>query len=206
MDIQLRKLQQSVDALIHHRRELATTTGAFAKSCAILGNFEEHTSLSCALSQLADTEEKVEQVYKEQVDSDFLHLAEMIRDYISLIGAIKEILHQRIKVFQAWQNAQQQLVKKRELKARAEISGRSDKAVQAAEEVNEWKAKVDRGQQEFEDISRNIRVELEKFELNRVQEFKNNIVKYMESLLETQQQLIKHWESFLPDAKSIATA
>lgn len=206
MDTQLRKLQQSVDSLIHHRRELSQSTGAFAKSCAILGNFEEHTSLSCALSQLAETEEKVEQVYNDQVNADFIHLSELIRDYISLIGAVKEILHQRIKVYQNWQHAQQQLVKKRELKARSELAGRNDKAALAAEEVNEWKGKVDRGQQEFEEISKNIRAELEKFELNRVQEFKSNIVKYMESLMETQNQLVKHWESFLPDAKGISTA
>ena len=39
--------------------ELAQNTGAFAKSAAMLGNAEEHTALSRALSQLAEVEEKV---------------------------------------------------------------------------------------------------------------------------------------------------
>lgn len=204
MDQQLRKLYASVDALIHHRKELSSSTGAFAKSCAILGNCEEHTSLSCALSQLAETEEKVEHVYNEQINSDFMYLADLIKDYINLIGAVKDTFHQRVKVYQTWQHAQQQLVKKREQKARAELAGRSDKVAQANEEVNEWDAKVSRGQEEFESISKTIKVELEKFEVTRVQDFKNNIIKYMESLLETQQQLIKHWEGFLPEAKAIS--
>ncbi len=34
--------------------ELAANTGAFAKSAAMLGNAEEHTALSRALSQLAE--------------------------------------------------------------------------------------------------------------------------------------------------------
>jgi len=38
---------------------LAQNTGAFAKSAAMLGNAEEHTALSRALSQLAEVEEKV---------------------------------------------------------------------------------------------------------------------------------------------------
>ena len=204
MDQQLRKLHASVDALIHHRKELSASTGAFAKSCAILGNCEEHTSLSCALSQLAETEEKVEHVYNEQVSSDFMYLSDLIKDYINLIGAVKDIFHQRVKVYQTWQHAQQQLVRKREQKARAELAGRSDKVAQANEEVSEWEAKVNRGQEEFENISKTIKVELEKFEVTRVQDFKNSIIKYMESLLETQQQLIKHWEGFLPEAKAIS--
>ena len=204
LDQQLRKLQASVDALIHHRKELSATTGAFAKSCAILGNCEEHTSLSCALSQLADTEEKVEHVFNEQVNKDMMYLSDLIRDYISLIGAVKDIFHQRVKVFQAWQHAQQQLSRKREAKARAELANRADKVAVATEEVREWDAKVTRGQEEFEAISKTIKQELEKFELTRVSDFKASIIKYMESLLETQQQLIKHWEGFLPEAKAIS--
>ncbi len=34
--------------------ELAANTGSFAKSAAMLGNAEEHTALSRALSQLAE--------------------------------------------------------------------------------------------------------------------------------------------------------
>lgn len=204
LDQQLRKLQASVDALIHHRKELSASTGAFAKSCAILGNCEEHTSLSCALSQLADTEEKVEHVFNEQVNNDFLYLSDLIRDYINLIGAVKEIFHQRVKVYQTWQYAQQQLTKKRETKARAELANRPDKVAVASEEVRDWESKVNRGQEDFENISKTIKLELEKFELARVNDFKASIIKYMESLLETQVQLIKHWEAFLPEAKAIS--
>jgi len=42
------------------------------------------------------------------------------------------------------------------------------------------------------------------FEINRVKDFKLSIIKYMESLLNTQQQLIKYWERFLPEAKAIS--
>jgi sorting nexin-1/2 len=204
LDLQLRKLHASVEALIHHRRELTQTTGSFAKSAAMLGNCEEHTSLSCALSQLAETEEKIEQLYSDQVNHDFLYLSELLKDYISLIGAVKDVFHQRVKVFQTWQHAQQTLTKKREQKAKLELAGRTDKVPAATEEVVEWEAKVSRGQEEFETISKTIRQELEKFEENRIQDFKINIIKYMESLLETQQQLIKYWEAFLPEAKAIA--
>ena len=64
-------------------------TGTFAKSAAMLGTAEEHTALSRALSQLAEVEEKVDILHLDQADSDFFVLAELVKDYISLVGAIK---------------------------------------------------------------------------------------------------------------------
>lgn len=226
LDSQLRKLLASVEALIHHRRELVNSTSGFSRSSAMLGNCEEHTGLSCALSQLAETEERLESIYADQASNDYLLLGELLRDYISLIGAVKEVFSQRVKVFQSWIHAQQMLTKKREQKNRFELAHRTDKIGLANEEcievslqldclssslilipvfvlIRQWEAKVKRGQEEFENISKNIKIEMERFELNRIAEFKNNIVKYMESLLETQQQIIAAWEKFLPEVKSI---
>jgi sorting nexin-1/2 len=55
----------------------------------MLANSEEHTALSRALSQLAEIEEKIEQLHTDQAETDFFVLAEMLKDYIALIGAVK---------------------------------------------------------------------------------------------------------------------
>lgn len=203
LDQQMRKLHSSIEALVHHRKDLSISTASFAKSTAMLGNCEEHTSLSRALSQLAEVEEKIEQLYSKQANDDYYLLSELIRDYVCLISAVKDVFHQRVKVYQTWQHAQQVLTKKREQKAKLELAGKTDKVPQARDEVIEWEAKVERGQEEFESISKMIHKEVERFESTRVQDFKVTIVKYLESLLETQQQLIKYWEMFLPEAKAI---
>lgn len=96
------------------------------------------------------------------------------------------------------------LNKKREQKARLEQTGRSEKTSQAATEVIEWEAKVERGQEEFDKISKMIRSEVERFEVVRIQDFKKQLVQYLETMLHHQYQLIKHWESFLPEAKAVA--
>lgn len=59
LDLQLRKLHLSVESLVIGRKDLVVLTASFAKSAAMLSNCEEHTSLSRALSQLAEVEEKV---------------------------------------------------------------------------------------------------------------------------------------------------
>lgn len=69
--------------------ELSGNTGSFARSAHLLGSTEENTSLSRALSQLAEVEEKVDQIHADQANNDFFVLSELIKDYIGLIGAIK---------------------------------------------------------------------------------------------------------------------
>ena len=82
-------LLSTLKFLVFTFSELALNTGQFAKSAAMLGNAEEHTALSRALSQLAEVEEKIDQLHMDQADNDFFVFSELIKDYISLIGAVK---------------------------------------------------------------------------------------------------------------------
>lgn len=69
--------------------ELALNTAQFAKSLAMLGSSEDNTALSRALSQLAEVEEKIEQLHQEQANNDFFLLAELLSDYIRLLAVVR---------------------------------------------------------------------------------------------------------------------
>lgn len=69
--------------------ELSVNTAQFAKSAAMLGNSEDHTALSRALSQLAEVEEKIDQLHQEQANADLYLFSELLGDYVRLIGAVK---------------------------------------------------------------------------------------------------------------------
>uniref|UniRef100_A0AAV2LVH3 PX domain-containing protein n=1 Tax=Knipowitschia caucasica TaxID=637954 RepID=A0AAV2LVH3_KNICA len=86
---QLRKLSAVVDSLVNHRKELCMNTALFAKSMAMLGNSEDNTALSRALSQLAEVEDKMEALHQEQAANDFFVLGELLCDYIRLVGAVR---------------------------------------------------------------------------------------------------------------------
>ncbi|XP_042877401.1 sorting nexin-2-like isoform X4 [Penaeus japonicus] len=204
LDAQLRKLHAAMEGLVAYRRELATSTASFAKSAAVLSSVEEHSALSRALHQLAESTERTHTIHHAQADADFYHLSETTKDYIHLIGAVKDVFHERVKTFQTWQHSQTMLAKKREAKAKAELAGRMDKVQQAQDEVAEWEAKVERSQEEFDRISRAIKKEMEQFDIVRVKDFKDMLVKYLEALMTSQQQIIKVWETFLPEARAIS--
>lgn len=55
----------------------------------MLGNSEDNTALSRALSQLAEVEDKMEQLHQEQAASDFFIFEELLADYIRLLGAVR---------------------------------------------------------------------------------------------------------------------
>uniref|UniRef100_A0A9R1SGZ8 Sorting nexin-2 n=2 Tax=Cyprinus carpio TaxID=7962 RepID=A0A9R1SGZ8_CYPCA len=204
LDVQLRKLHASVESLVCHRKELSVNTASFAKSAAMLGNSEDHTALSRALSQLAEVEEKIDQLHQDQSYADFYLISELLGDYVRLITAVKGVFDQRMKAWAKWQDAQVMLQRKREAEAKLQYANKPDKLQQATDEIREWEGKVQQGERDFEQISKNIRREVGRFEKDRVKDFRVVIIKYLESLVHTQQQLIKYWEAFLPEAKAIA--
>ncbi|XP_045483627.1 sorting nexin-2 [Harmonia axyridis] len=204
LETQLRKLHTNVENMVIYRRELANLTNGVSRSAAMLSACEDHNSLSKALSHLADTEEKVEALHLEQANTDFFILCELLKDYLGLLSAVRDAFHERTKLFQHWHHAQQMLAKKREAKTKFELACRSDKYELASNEVLEWEAKVERGQENFDKISKMIKMEMERFEKSRIRDFKAMFIKYLENHIEHQAQLVKYWENFLPAAESIA--
>uniref|UniRef100_A0A672YC41 Sorting nexin-2 n=1 Tax=Sphaeramia orbicularis TaxID=375764 RepID=A0A672YC41_9TELE len=204
LDVQLRKLHASVESLVLHRKELSMNMASFAKSAAMLGNSEDHTALSRALSQLAEVEEKIDQLQQDQANADFYFLSELLGDYVRLITAVKGVFDQRMKTWQKWQDSQMMLQKKREAEAKLQFNNKPDKLQQAKDEIKELEMKVQQGERDFEQISKTIRKEVGRFEKERVKDFKSTVIQYLETLLQTQQQMIKYWEAFLPEAKAIS--
>ncbi|XP_061745053.1 sorting nexin-2 isoform X2 [Nerophis ophidion] len=201
LEVQLRKLHASVESLVCHRKELSVNTAQFAKSTAMLGNSEDHTALSRALSQLAEVEEKMEQQHHQQAHADFYFLSELLGDYVRLLAAVKAVFEQRVKTWHRWQDNQVLLQKKREAEVKLHFS---NKVQPAKDHIKELEVKVQQGERDFEKISGSIRREVGRFERERVSDFKKFFIKYLEVLVSTQQQVIKYWEAFLPEAKAIS--
>nr|XP_043886568.1 sorting nexin-1-like [Solea senegalensis] len=201
---QLRKLHAMVDSLVNHRKELCGNTAVFAKSMAMLGNSEDNTALSRALSQLAEVEDKLEHLHQEQAASDFFIFSELLADYIRLLASVRGCFDQRMRAWQRWQEAQSSLQKKREVEAKLLWANKPDKLQQAKEEITEWESRVTQYERDFDKIGMTVRKEVLRFEKEKAKEFKSQIIKYLEAMLQSQQRLIKIWEAFLPEAKAIA--
>ena len=137
LEEQLHRLHTSAETLAEYRRDVAGSMRELSRSCALLAASEENTALARAVSQLSETQEKLERVHLEQANSDFYLLAELFKDYLGLVVSTKDAFHTRIKLYRAWQEAQTQLAKKRENKAKLELAGKCDKVPAAEAEIRE---------------------------------------------------------------------
>ncbi|KAG8001223.1 Sorting nexin-1 [Nibea albiflora] len=187
---QLRKLHALVDSLVNHRKELCGNTAVFAKSMAMLGNSEDNTALSRALSQLAEVEDKMEQLHQEQAASDFFIFEELLADYIRLLGAMRGCFDQRIRAWQRWQEAQGTLQKKREAEAKLLWANKPDKLQQAKDEITEWESRVTQYERDFDRVGMTVRKEVLRFEKEKAKDFKSQIIKYLEAMLQSQQRVV----------------
>ena len=142
-------------------------------------------------------------MYERQTAADFALLCELLKDYIALIGSVREAFSWRAKAFQALAATELALSRKREQKGRLQMAMKTERVPPLEEEIRQWEAKVEKAREDCQTVSGNIKTEFERFEGNRIRDFKRNFLAYMESLLMTQEALVQSWEGFLPEAKSI---
>ncbi|VDN06447.1 unnamed protein product [Thelazia callipaeda] len=205
MEQSLNKLLRVVESLISYRRELISGTDTFSKALAMLASCEENTSLARCLSYLTETYENIDQLHGTQSEKDFDLKFVLHAPFLLGITKFWELFFERVKIWQNWQSAQQNLTRKREIKARHELSGRTDKANQIIEELNFVQKAVDEAEKEFSEVSKVIRGEYEMFLVGRKSDMDEMLKRYLQELLETQKQLLRHWERFAPETQSIAT-
>uniref|UniRef100_H2Y4W3 PX domain-containing protein n=1 Tax=Ciona savignyi TaxID=51511 RepID=H2Y4W3_CIOSA len=204
LEQQLKRLHGAFESLVHHRKELAVNTALFAKSSATLGNAEEHTALSRALAQLSDAFEKIETVHQEQSNTDYYAVAETLADYLRIIAELKEIFLVRVKSWQNWQNAEQNVQRKKETEAKMQASGRTDKIAVIQADIKELETRVQTCKSDFDELSATIKKEIQSFEQDRVVDFRQLVLIFLKNLMKSQEQNIKNWEGFMPEARAIA--
>uniref|UniRef100_A0A4W3ICD4 Sorting nexin 2 n=1 Tax=Callorhinchus milii TaxID=7868 RepID=A0A4W3ICD4_CALMI len=117
----------------------------------------------------------------EEKQQQFENLDQQLRKLhtsVDLLVCHRKVFDHRMKCWQKW-----------EAEAKLQFANKPDKMQQAKEEIREWEARVQQGERDFEQISKTIRKEIGRFEKERVKDFKTVIIKYLESLVQTQQQV-----------------
>lgn len=160
-------------------------------------------SLRRAVTKLSELENKLEVVQLEQTDNDMFTFGETVKDYIALIQSAKAAFDERVKTFSTWEGAQTTLAKKREAKNKATAQGKADKVAQCEEDIKFWENRVERCQEDFELISKNLKDEIRIFEEVWVTEIKQCVTEYFAKTIDNQKQIVGHWKEFLPEAKII---
>ncbi|KAG7009958.1 vacuolar protein sorting-associated protein vps5 [Physcia stellaris] len=199
LEIQLKALLKAIDTVVQQRKALAEAAGDFSASLHALSTVELSISLSVPLEGLSDLQLRIRELYERQAQQDVLTLGITVDEYIRLIGSIKMAFNQRQKSFHAWHSAEAELSKRRATQDKVLKSGKTqqDRLNQLQADVGEGERRSHQARLLFEDMGRLMRGELERFEREKVEDFKSGVETFLEGAIEAQKELIELWETFL---------
>jgi sorting nexin-1/2 len=191
LENQLKALLKAVDTVVAQRKGLADAAGDFAASLHALAAVELSPALSGPLEGLSDLQLRIRELYDRQAQQDVLTLGITVDEYIRLIGSIKTSFSQRQKSFHSWHNAEAELQKKRNTQEKMLRQGKSqqDRLNQINADAADAERKVHQARLLFEDMGRLMRNELERFEREKVEDFKSGVETFLESAVEAQKEV-----------------
>ncbi|KAF2769930.1 vacuolar protein sorting-associated protein Vps5 [Teratosphaeria nubilosa] len=199
LENQLKALQKSTDTVVGQRRALGDSCGDLSMSLHNLAAVELSPSLSGPLDALGDLQLRIQELYHRQAMQDILTLGIVIDEYIRLIGSVKKAFEQRQKAFHSWHSAESKLqdIKKQQDKLLRAGRTQQDRIQQMQADVADAERRVHASRLLFEDMGRLMRGELERFEKEKVEDFKSGVETFLESAIEAQKELIELWETYL---------
>ncbi|MCJ1430127.1 Vacuolar protein sorting-associated protein 5 [Sticta canariensis] len=199
LENQLKALLKAIDTVVSQRKALAEAAGDLSASLHALSSVELSVSLSAPLEGLSDLQLRIRELYERQAQQDVLTLGITVDEYIRLISSIKMAFAQRQKSFHSWHSAEAELSKRKSTQEKVLRSGKTqqDRLNQLQADVGEGERKCHQARLLFEDMGRLMRGELERFEREKVEDFKSGVETFLEGAIEAQKELIELWETFL---------
>ena len=191
LENQLKALLKAIDTVVQQRKALAEAAGDFSASLHALSTVELSVSLSIPLEGLSDLQLRIRELYERQAQQDVLTLGITVDEYIRLIGSIKMAFNQRQKSFHAWHSAEAELSKRRATQDKVLKSGKTqqDRLNQLQADVGEGERRSHQARLLFEDMGRLMRGELERFEREKVEDFKSGVETFLEGAIEAQKEV-----------------
>lgn len=180
-----------MDVVVTQRKGIAEAAGDFSASLHALSTVELSLTLSGPLEGLSDLQIRIKELYDRQAQQDVLTLGITIDEYIRLIGSIKTAFGSRQKAYHSWHTAEQELQKRKSTQEKLLRQGKTqqDRLTQMHADVADAERKVHQQRLQFEDMGRLMRGELDRFEREKVEDFKSAVETFLESAVEGQKEV-----------------
>lgn len=198
MEFNLKNFYKSLEVIGNQRVEMSQVIEEVATTINELSSFEISKVTSELLAAFSDVHLKL----KENLDrvnlQDQLTLGFTIEEYLRTIGSIKYVFDARLKIYQQYYNFKTDLTKKEVQldKLERKYNKSVDKINQLSFEVDKLKQKTTIFEKKFNTISDTIKEELEGFETDKIDDFRNSVEIFIESSIEAQKEAIELWETF----------
>lgn len=198
LETNLKALYKSLDTIAAQRIDLVSLADEILIVSKELAAVEILKTTSDLLSAFGDVHQKLRDNIDRVNLQDLLTLSFTIEEYLRIIGSINHVFEARSKIYQLCVSFKQELAKKQ---TQLEKTNQRNKLQQ--EKVGLLKFEVDKLQLRvtvteklFEQMSETFKEELENFELERIDDFRNSVEIFIEGSIESQKESIELWETF----------
>lgn len=198
LDMQLKAFYKNFELIVQQRNELSNVTDEFANALLALAEIETSKSSNVLLSSFAQTQHRIKELLERQSLQDLITLGSVLDEYIRILGSIRAIFSQRHKALAATTNADYELNKKQASLEKTIRNHRNqvDKIEAMKREVAAYEQKNLNLKVKYDNVSNTIKKELNKFEFEKIDDFRNSVETFLESLIESQKEAIELWETF----------
>ncbi|TPX49551.1 hypothetical protein SeMB42_g02583 [Synchytrium endobioticum] len=197
LEAQLKALLKALDGLVKQRRDLALAIAEFGDSMLALAQIEVSKPLAFHLTTLGETHKRIQEIHEKQAKQDIQSVVATTDEYIRIIASTKKAFEARTKSYQVCQTLDANLAKKNDaLEKMRGSKGRQDRRVQLGAEIDEAESAVEQAKKDFEEISRLLRSELARFDVEKVADFAESMRQFLKDFGDSQNEIIAQWESY----------
>lgn len=198
LEVNLKALYRSVDTIAAQRIDLVALAEEILVVSKELADVEILKTTSDLLAAFGEVHEKLRDNIDRVNLQDLLTLSFTIEEYLRIIGSTHHVFEARSKVYQLLITYKQELVKKQTQLERTNQKSKSqqEKVNMLRFEVDKLQLRVSVTQKLFDQISETFKEELENFEYERIDDFRNSVEIFIEVSIESQKESIELWETF----------
>lgn len=194
----LKTFHKSLELIATQRVEIIGVTEEIATTIDAIADLEMLKTTTDLLGAFADVHMKLRENLDRVNLQDQLTLGFTVEEYLRIIGSVKYVFDTRSRIYQQYTSFKSDLAKKQESLDRLNAKYKSsvDKINLLTFEVDKLKQKVAHYEKSFTSISDTIRSELDNFETEKIDDFRNSVEIFIESSIESQKEAIELWETF----------
>ncbi|EDR13983.1 uncharacterized protein LACBIDRAFT_151832, partial [Laccaria bicolor S238N-H82] len=193
LESQLRGLVKAIELVAKQRSDLAVATGEFAQTISDLSASDVGKQLSQVLSALADVERKAQDTQSTQSEQDMVTLMATVDEYARLINSVRLAFSSRIRMYHAWKNSENDLLRTKQNHEKNRAQGRipTDRLGYSLSQIAEAERRALESKHEYDHVSKLVKSEVARFEQERIEDFKDSLHAFLEGMISRQKEVLE---------------
>lgn len=204
LEKQLQAIYKHSEAFVVRTKEYALAMHEFGESVYSLGHSEGEGG-GDLFRQIGSIIDRVSTETMTHGENEQINVEEALEEYVRLVGSVKDALKRRADKRSSYVNALTNLeVKQFEYNKLLSTPGKEDKASAKQLQVQQSQSATDKEKQEYEEISKQILLEVDAFSAKKVVDIKDIFYRLVQLENQICKKRIAIWEEIIPKFNGMA--